>query len=665
MHHRYPFRIALFLVGTVAAAVAQAQCGAVSFGPPLPIASHAVPHERDNGPAQFVIPTLVHVYYAPLAPPVSTQRVVDMIAQANAMLRGHNSDTADVCSLFRPLIGDLSVELRLAHLDANGNCTSGIDYIQWDGVGLAPDPTPSIQNTGRYLNIVIHPGTNSMSYVPSPGVPLPGDVGDRILITSWDAEHRPWVLAHEVGHWVGLYHTFGATNTSGVTCGDDGVADTPMTAGSPVGTCDTTLSTCTPGVIENVDNAMDYSICEKMFTIGQAERVAAVMTDTAIARANHCTPENLLATGVDIPSSCALWSAFDPTVRMHCGNADVRYRSMFMGQVPDQYHWSFPGGSPATSTESEPDILYTEGGIHTAQLIACFGAECDTVTHDVTIDPITGIQDNGLAVGTTPWSEGFENDFSFPQAHMAVRGNATSNWQPCGFTGYNSAHSLYIPASSITAMDTSDLVLGNFDFTGMASPGISFKLAATYYEPMQYSTFYLMLGDLCDQGLPLQPWSIYLLPDLAGSNANPDFVPSGPDQWISIHYTTPSWTFYPHAQLVLRVVKTPMWPLPDEDLFIDDINIGEADFVLGTQGAVAANALQIFPDPANDRVTILTGSTDANAQLRIIDMQGREVFRGRALDRMMVDVAQWPSGSYALSIVDGEGARHERLVVRH
>lgn len=651
---------------TAVALQAAAQCGTVAYGEAVPMHAPAFMHDRSDSAALFVIPTFVHVYYTTTLPPVSTQQVLDALADANLRLRGHNSDTADVCSVFRSIMGDLSLELRLAHLDENGDCTGGIEFIQWDGNGLAPDVSGDLQNTGKYLNIVVYPSSRSMSSIPVPGAPLPGDLYDHILFTTYDAQFQPWILAHEVGHWAGLYHTFGATNNSAVACGDDGVNDTPITAGSPVGTCDTTLSTCTPGVVENVDNVMDYSICEKMFTIGQQERVAAVMTDTTIARYMHCTPENLQATGVDIPSTCPLVSDLMHLNLLHCGQTEVRFHSMFTGQIPDQVNWLIPGGNPSTSNVPDPVVTYTTGGSFTVRMIACHGAECDTVWHELVIDPITGLQDNGLTVGTAPWSEGFENGFSFPQAHLAVRGNASSNWQPCGFAGYNSANSLYIPASSmITAMDTSDLVLGNFDFTGMASPGISFKMAATYYEPMQYSTFYLMLGDLCDQGLPLQSWSIYLQPDLAGSNSSAGFVPGGPAQWTTLHYTTPSWAFYPHAQLVLRVVKAPMWPLPDEDLFIDDINIGESDFVLGLQQKKQAACLRVYPDPAHDHVRICPPGGRSGTTLTVVDMTGRTVLTTALGGPLDLDVSAWPSGTYPITVTGPQQVQHAKVLVQH
>ncbi|KAH6904667.1 pregnancy-associated plasma protein-A-domain-containing protein [Coprinopsis sp. MPI-PUGE-AT-0042] len=86
-------------------------------------------------------------------------------------------------------------------------------------------------------------------------------------------------LTHEVGHWVGLYHTFEGYSCTGA---GDYVDDTPAQA-SPSNPNDSSCmsrDTC-PGVagVDPITSFMDYShsACQTQFTNGQVNRMRAAL----------------------------------------------------------------------------------------------------------------------------------------------------------------------------------------------------------------------------------------------------------------------------------------------------------------------------------------------------------------------------------------------------
>ncbi len=89
---------------------------------------------------------------------------------------------------------------------------------------------------------------------------------------SYRGFDRGYTAVHEIGHWLGLLHTF----EGGCVPPGDGVADTPYEA-EPANGCPYYRDTCPQRGQDPVHNFMDYAqdACMRAFTAGQGRRIRA------------------------------------------------------------------------------------------------------------------------------------------------------------------------------------------------------------------------------------------------------------------------------------------------------------------------------------------------------------------------------------------------------
>jgi len=198
--------------------------------------------------AVLYIPVVFHIIHQYGPENISDEQIFDQMFVLNRDFRKLNGDTIDIIDGYDTLVADVKIEFRLATKDFLGNCTNGIErissietYVGDNGSKLNQWPRD------RYLNIwtvaSMENGTAGYSQYPSSVIDNFMARADGIIIRhnyvgriGTGSEYLSRAMTHEVGHWINLAHPWGDTNEPGVTCGEDGVPDTPVTAGYTV--CD-------------------------------------------------------------------------------------------------------------------------------------------------------------------------------------------------------------------------------------------------------------------------------------------------------------------------------------------------------------------------------------------------------------------------------------------
>lgn len=262
----------------------------------------------------IIIPVVFHIVYKNPGENIPDSKIHSQIARLNTDFRNQNSETNQIPSQVPPpwinLPADVRVEFRLACIDPSGNSTNGIlrksttnaifFRTNYYDVKLTSEGGDDAWPTNTYLNIWVcdiedlighsmYPWeyggttTNTTNNLPIQNSLLDGIVLDY-TVTGDPNEHQSKskgrVGVHEVGHWLGLYHTF----LSGCNDGDQ-VSDTPpqhifTSEYFPCPVFPTT--SCNNGPNGNMFmNYMDYTpdACMFMFTLGQKDRMRSYFAE--------------------------------------------------------------------------------------------------------------------------------------------------------------------------------------------------------------------------------------------------------------------------------------------------------------------------------------------------------------------------------------------------
>lgn len=302
-------------------------------------------HERND--EIYTIPVVVHVIHEgePIGQGanISQEQILSSITALNEDFRklpGTNGDGDGV---------DVGIEFCLAARDPDGNASTGISRV--DGTVVANYADEGIQATGDsgadeldvkelsiwpredYLNIWVvneiedndaQSGIQGFAYFPVNNpvdgiVILHNAIGTVGNIKPNTALNR--TLAHEVGHYLGLYHTFHTTTDcsaeTNCTTQGDRVCDTPPTILSA--SCSNPACSGT----QQVENYMDYTSesCRNMFSQGQKDRMrSTLLADRlTILSSMGCVSVNDYDAGITdisnpIGTSCS--STFTPQVQL-------------------------------------------------------------------------------------------------------------------------------------------------------------------------------------------------------------------------------------------------------------------------------------------------------------------------------------------------------------
>jgi len=615
---------------------------------------------KSTAAPEYTIPVVFHILHQGGAENISDAQCIAALNQVNSDLAKMGVDAASVTSPFNNLYIPSDIKLMLAKKDPTGKCTNGIIHrydarTNWDRTGnMAALYAGITWNPTKYLNIIIvkqiisQPGQVGIvvGYTWLPGTWSAGDNRDAIVYnSSFLSGTTARSLTHELGHWLGLSHTFGATNNPGVSCGDDNLQDTPPTKGY-FSTCPSSASgnacavaTATYGAGQaNVENIMDYSSCPKNFTGDQTARMRGVLASPVSGRSNLSNANNLSSNFTDVngAGNCAPIADFYPSTMSFtvCKGGSLNMKDFSYNATISSYQWAADNSAiVATPSASTTMISFPVAGTSSVTLTAS-----NPNGSGVSVKVVTVVDNAPGMIG--PVIEGFEGA-GVPLNWSVINPNAGSvTWVQTNSAAYEGFNSYYINTFANQAGHEDMLVTPIIDLA--SNPGSTFSFRYAYAKYTAAQTDELAIEGSKDCGGTWQnvfTLAASVMANGSGGTTTAPFFPQ-PDQWklydLSSH---PNWNNYVSSSSVMFRFKFKSAGVGNY-IYIDAVNL---DAPVGINELTKSTRFMLYPNPSKGESAVSFSLNDASdIALNVYDVSGRLV--------ESIANANYSAGEHSLSV---------------
>lgn len=271
------------------------------------------------------------------------------------------------------------------------------------------------------------------------------------------------------------------------------------------------------------------------------------------------------------------------------------------------YSWEFPGGTPATSTQKNPDVVYTTPGKHDVTLTISDGVNSKSLTLEeyVTVVNTDAIQypfSDNLRVATLD-GEG---------AYSVNNEDDDRTWEKNTEVGFDDNDCFSLNNYRLFGSGKIDEIVG----ATMNNEGIgSFKLSFRYAYAEKSSSgnddkLRIMVSKDCGETWAtrrtLKGNSL-----ITADQTTSEFVPSSQDEWDDVSVTLSGYDVE-GFRFKIRFENG-----GGNNIYIDDINIANSSVGVGE---LDADAISVYPNPANESFKV-DGAKGASFKLYSITGQ--------------------------------------------
>ncbi len=651
----------------------------------------ALMQERDDDTEIFTIPVVFHVVHDQGPENVSDAQIFRAMQILNEDFRKLNADSIDVIPEFREIHKDSRIQFKLANKAPDGSCTNGINRIRSSNTDDVNHSSKIVRWPRHfYLNIWVvrsiggNLSGNTLGYAtPPPGVDpffssgIDGVVVLHSALADIGTANPEWLrtLTHECGHILNQAHTWTPNGAfppvlPGQMCGDDGIEDTPISIGYFGCPTPEQATVCTPGVVENYQNYMDYANCTVMFTAGQISSMRATLRSPVAGRSVLVSPLAHSVSGIDQaePTVCSPRVDFYANRFYACVGQEVRFTANVQDATAENFSWSFPGGNASSTNESTTLVSYDSPGWKTVTLTAGNGSGSDTKTNEFALYVY---ETEGAEFGDL-FQENFTDGvvpehwtISPPRENELLNG-INWEWSPVGCLDPGS---LKLNLFDQPNTESYRFVTPKVDLQGRVGDIISFKYA--------YST----QGNPADSEVTLTVRSTRN----CGLTGIERLVLSGPSQVLT-GGITPASNFAPNLSASLwRTASFELVPgiafgdiqfefivegdFQANNFYIDNFTISSG--LVSTEDINPLSASRLYPNPAAGEANLeITLNKSERVSVRIFDISGKQVMH--MAERQMpggtstlpIQTGNLSAGIYTVQVLSGNYRNSMKLVVQ-
>ncbi|MGV3609873.1 MAG: PKD domain-containing protein [Fluviicola sp.] len=228
------------------------------------------------------------------------------------------------------------------------------------------------------------------------------------------------------------------------------------------------------------------------FTVIFSPNAAGNFTGNVSFGTNDCDEGtyNFVLNGMGVVSPpVADFSAAPTTI---CAGGTVTFTNL--STLATSYAWTFTGGTPGTSTATNPTVTYNTAGTYAVTLVAtnANGSDTETKTGYITVVASTG--------AALPLNEGFTGATFVPTAWSLVNNNASpTSWARSTTVGRapTAGNSMWFNNFAYNDADDDVVRIRPLIFTGLASAQMTFDVAYAPYDATNFDGLEVLVSTNC------------------------------------------------------------------------------------------------------------------------------------------------------------------------